>query len=910
LAQPHIGGEALDVPNTLRSALADRYAIERELGQGGMATVYLAVDLKHHRKVALKVLRPEIAVTVGADRFSREIEVAARLQHPNILPLLDSGEATGFFFYVMPYVEGESLRDRLARGGELPIPDVVRILMEVADALSHAHAHGVVHRDIKPDNVLLSGRHALVADFGVAKAVTEATGRQVLTSAGVALGTPTYMAPEQATADPHQDHRVDIYALGVLGYELLTGRAPFSATTAQEMLAAHVTAVPEPVERYRPTVSPALAQIIMKCLAKKPADRWQTAEEVLQHLEPLATPSGGTTPTQTQPTTAIARLPRWAKWAAGVAAVAVVALVATQVFKSKPLTIAVSGLTQVTNDRGVEFEPAISPDGNEVVYAGGSIEAPHLLLRSATNVAGRTAVRLGDSTFLGAFFPSWTPDGQSVRFGGCTSAGQPFGGCSWMETGKLGGAVQAVALPTYAGQRVWRGWSVGWSPDGRQVAIDRGDTIFVASVADTVWRRVAVQPQYVPFLHSFAWSPDAQWLAYVNGNASWRFSGNLGQANVWIVRVAGGMPQPVTTGDHLNVSPVWLDASHLLYVSDQDGQRAVYVVEVGPRGVRGEARIVPGVADPHSISYSQAARMLAYAKFTMRQNIWAYPLARPAPISISDGQPVTTGTQVLETEDVSPDGRWIAYSGYLRNQVNLYKLALGGAQAVPLTSGVYEDWPRWSPDGREIAYMSNVGNGTQIFVMSAQGGAPVAVSSSVGRPFYPSWSPNGLQIAFQWAPSKRWGIWLASRDSVGGAWHEATPLGDLRCVEPTWAPDGRALACWGGAANGDLLVASPQSGQVLRRGLFAANRLSSLEQGFFRYSPDGRSIYAAAANRDGRRGIWAIPVAGGPARLVITFDHPALAVSGMPGFFSVGPDRLYLTVSEYESDIWVAKLRY
>ncbi len=185
------------------------------------------------------------------------------------------------------------MRDRLAREGELPIPDAVRILVEVADALSHAHAHGVVHRDIKPDNVLLSGRHALVADFGVAKAVTEATGRQLLTSAGVALGTPLYMAPEQATADPHQDHRVDIYALGVLGYELLTGRAPFAATTVPEMLAAHVTAVPEPLERYRPTVSPALAQIIMKCLAKKPADRWQTADELLTQLEPLATPSGG-----------------------------------------------------------------------------------------------------------------------------------------------------------------------------------------------------------------------------------------------------------------------------------------------------------------------------------------------------------------------------------------------------------------------------------------------------------------------------------------------------------------------------------------------------------------------------------------------------------------------------------------
>jgi len=199
-------------------ALAGRYRIERELGAGGMATVYLAFDLKHHRKVAVKVLRPELAAALGADRFTREIETAAQFQHPHVLPLLDSGEASGFLYYVMPYVEGESLRDRLAQHGELPIHDAVKILVEITDALAYAHAHGVVHRDIKPDNVLLSSRHALVTDFGVAKALSEATGRQQLTTAGVALGTPAYMAPEQAVADPHLDQRVDIYAVGALGY--------------------------------------------------------------------------------------------------------------------------------------------------------------------------------------------------------------------------------------------------------------------------------------------------------------------------------------------------------------------------------------------------------------------------------------------------------------------------------------------------------------------------------------------------------------------------------------------------------------------------------------------------------------------------------------------------------------------
>jgi len=298
----------------LTAALADKYRIEREIGAGGMATVYLAQDIRHGRQVALKVLRPELAATLGSERFFREIQVAARLQHPHILPLHDSGEAGGFLYFVMPYVDGESLRDRLARVGELPVHDAVKILVEVVDALAYAHSQGVVHRDIKPDNVMISGRHALVTDFGVAKAVSEATGRQQLTTAGVALGTPSYMAPEQAAADPNLDHRVDIYAVGAMAYELLTGRPPFTGMTSQQILAAHVTQIPDPVSRHRPTCPPALEAVIMRCLAKRAADRWQTAEELLNNLEPLATPSGGMTPTQTRPVTAWQEATGTKKW--------------------------------------------------------------------------------------------------------------------------------------------------------------------------------------------------------------------------------------------------------------------------------------------------------------------------------------------------------------------------------------------------------------------------------------------------------------------------------------------------------------------------------------------------------------------------------------------------------------------
>jgi serine/threonine protein kinase/TolB-like protein/Flp pilus assembly protein TadD len=280
----------------LQRSLGHVYRLERELGGGGMSRVFLAEELALRRRIVIKVLPPELGAGLNIDRFRREIELAASLQHPHIVPLLAAGEADGLLYYTMPLVEGESLRARLQREQELPIGGAVRLLRDVVDALACAHEHGVVHRDIKPDNVLVSRQHGLVTDFGVAKALSDATGRSSLTSVGVALGTPAYMAPEQASADPHADHRVDIYAVGVLAYEMLTGRPPFLGNSPQAILAAQVTQVPTPITELRATVPPGVAAMVMRCLEKKPADRWQTADELLHQLEASATPSGGTQP--------------------------------------------------------------------------------------------------------------------------------------------------------------------------------------------------------------------------------------------------------------------------------------------------------------------------------------------------------------------------------------------------------------------------------------------------------------------------------------------------------------------------------------------------------------------------------------------------------------------------------------
>ncbi len=275
----------------LAAALADRYRIERELGAGGMATVYLAQDVRHDRKVAVKILRPELGAIIGADRFLSEIKTTANLQHPHILPLFDSGTVqvaasshasglTTHLFYVMPFVEGESLRDRLDREKQLPIAEAVRIASEVASALDYAHRHGVIHRDIKPENILLHDGQALVADFGIALAMSKSDGSTRMTETGMSLGTPHYMSPEQAMGERDLDARTDIYALGCVLYEMLTGEPPFSGPTAQSIIAKVMTATPEPVTTYRKTVPPAVEDAVHTAIQRLPADRFAAGQGV------------------------------------------------------------------------------------------------------------------------------------------------------------------------------------------------------------------------------------------------------------------------------------------------------------------------------------------------------------------------------------------------------------------------------------------------------------------------------------------------------------------------------------------------------------------------------------------------------------------------------------------------------
>jgi eukaryotic-like serine/threonine-protein kinase len=439
------------VVERLAVALAGRYRIERELGAGGMATVYLAHDLRHERDVAIKVLHPDLGAALGGDRFLSEIRTTARLQHPHILPLLDSGEADGLLFYVMPLVTGETLRARLDREQQLPVADAVQIAREVADALGHAHALRVIHRDIKPENILLQGGHALVADFGIALAVQHAGGQR-MTQTGLSLGTPQYMSPEQALGERAIDARSDIYALGAVTYEMLVGEAPFTGPNVQAIVARLISEEPRALGAQRKSVPEHVEAAVLQALEKLPADRFASAAEFAAAL----TNAGGTRPiTRTTATAGTMGLSRRASGLliAGLAAVAVVAMAFTLGSRTQegPPRVVRFELTardgqQLVSPGGTRF--AWSPDGEEYVYTGTGAGTTLLWSRRLDALAA-LPIRGSEN----ATSPTYSPDGRQIAF--VTLA--PF---TISVVPRSGGQPRVVVKDAVAGG------GVAWSEDG------------------------------------------------------------------------------------------------------------------------------------------------------------------------------------------------------------------------------------------------------------------------------------------------------------------------------------------------------------------------------------------------------------------------------------------------------------
>jgi Tol biopolymer transport system component len=868
----------------LGAALSDRYRIERELGQGGMATVYLAEDIKHRRHVAIKVLHAELSAVLGPDRFLKEIELTANLQHPHILPLFDSGSADGLLFYVMPFVEGETLRGRLQREHQLPIADAVRIASDVADALAYAHKRGVVHRDIKPENILLHDGRPLVADFGIALAVEQAGGER-MTQTGISLGTPQYMSPEQAMGDRAVDARADVYALGAVTYEMLAGEPPFTGPTAQAIVAKVMTERPRPLGEVRDTVPPAVEDAVHAALAKLPADR---PADAAVFAAALRAPAEGTGPMRARRAGRHTRTRRsgLALAAGGVIIAAIAFLLGGRVLGHAAPPLEFGQTLQVTSEPGLSVQPAISPDGRSIAYAAGTSGGTRIYVRQ---VAGGRANPLTDDSAGSQSNPRWSPDGTHILFLQQNAA---------FSASAAGGRARQE-IPAGHGSPVG---SAAWAPDGLTIAYVVADSLFVRDPAGNA-RRVAHFGE--PSLCT--WAPSSALIACTAGNARYLTVGpqfgNLSPTRIIVCRVSDGGLEVVTDSTSINESPVWSpDGRWLYYVSNRRGRGDIYAQRITGGGSSSGApvRLTTGLG-AQSISISADGSRFAYGVYTAKANIWSLPVPSAPPVTAAAAVPVTTGTQIVENLRVSRDGKWLLYDSNRSGNADVYRVPLNGGEPERITTDPADDFaPDLSPDDQEVAFHSWRTGSRDIYVQPLDGRPLQHVTSSPAQELVPVWSPDGRTLAFAEGTDVR-SIWLVHRDA-SGAWGPPVKRSSIGSWTD-WSPDGKSLVFVTGLTGGSLMVMPADSGPA-RIVLDAGPSSPQPEEPF--WSPNGATIYFKSHDASGNASIWSIPSSGGAPRLLVRFTDPA-----RPSYrpqWAFGAGRFFFPVQDRQSDVWIMEV--
>ena len=857
-----------------------------------MARVYLARDAVHARHVAIKVMRPELVLSAGVEHFLREIQITAQLAHPHILPLLDSGLRAGVPYLVMPYVMGESLRMRLTRVGTIPLRDALRITVEIAEALDYAHRSGFVHCDVKPENILLADGHAMVADFGVARAIAASdavSGARPPPSqdeADAIMGAHPYMSPEQAAGTAHVDARTDLYSLGCLLYEMLAGKAPDRHASAN----ARIGMLRE--------VSAPVRQLVGACLSPERERRPATAAHVIRQLEECmaaATPSPSKAQSSSRRGTLLA--------AAG--AVAVVTLLTVAEYprmRDYWRSVELGATRQLTNNAGLELDPALSPDARFIAYAAGTAAQMRIYVRP---VSGGDAVMISGASVRHHRWPRWSPDGSQVAF--LAAEG---------DRGDVRGRVFVV--PSLGGARRLIGDGLSyystptWSPDGKQIAYPFGDSIFIHDVQRSSSRSLAVRPRArrasarslagsIWAIHSLAWSPDGTRFAFVSGNPAFAFGstafGNLGPNSLWTASLDGSAPTRITGTSATFASPVFTpDNRGILYTSNVGGAWDVHhqATDAAGRPV-GRARRLTTGSNAQSISVSRDGSRLVYSVLAYRSNVVAAPITRGAATSSTALRAVTNENQTIETVDVTDDGEWLTFESDRGGRSHIFKVRTSGGEFIQLTNGHGDDFaPKWSPDGSRVAYHHRepAKDGLRdVYVVNAEGGNPTRITTDTLDNSYPNWDSDGRRLAFTQTPT---GV-MTSSLRANGRWSEPT----RDSAVGKWTRDGRYLI----QVQKGSLMAYSRDGHS--RELASGKRLGGILAAAA-VGPDPRIAYVRLIDTTGVHSFISVPLNGGSPTMLLRLDDSARRPARV--IFSTDNRHLYFTVAEAESDLWEVTL--
>jgi serine/threonine-protein kinase len=854
-----------DTRETLQEAVAGSYVIDRELGRGGMAIVYLAEDVRHQRRVAVKVLRPELAQSLGAERFLREIGLVARLAHPHILPLHESGEVDGLLYYVTPYIEGESLRGRLERERQLPVDEAVRLAREVADALAYAHAHEVVHRDIKPENILLQAGHALVADFGIARAVTEASAGR-LTETGLAIGTPAYMSPEQAAGERDVDARSDVYSLGSVLYEMLAGDPPFAAPTAQGVVARVLTEEPRPLTLARPTVPPYVADAVRRAMAKLPADRFSSAAAFAAALSPPgvdlhAAPLGATAARPVASPAVTTRQPRLraaAPWLVAAFAIAVavgaVAWALRRARAAEPQAPVRFALAVPASERPMILPQglggvAISADGRTLAYIGAGGSSQQVFVRSLGELQSR-AVPGTEGVNSVAF----SPDGTRLLV---LLLGQ------FKIIPLRGGSEQLSTLPQTSPPQ--------WADD-EHVLLSEQNGVALFTLATRERRKIA-RPDSAHGETMMGWprlTRDGRTLLYSSvGPDSQPIAGRIAALDLLdgsrrVLTDDRGAPVDVIDGKLLywsadqTLTAAPFDAARLRltgtpvpvlrgvrYASVAANGTLAYIARSPERRVvlldrRGAPRdsVLEVLAYGHP-RYSPDARRLAFdAESGPAADIWVRDV-----VSGTRTRLTTAATNVRP--EWTPDGRVVAYIAGGPRATVYERVADGSAPAERLAASSRQGTLReivFAPDARTAVLREDTYAGSKRNLLLLDLTAGRTMRPLVATPadeLSPRVSPDGHWLAYISDESGRYEVYVQPFPGLAGRWQVSVDGG----TEPLWSRDGRELFY----RSGDQVIAaavrtSPAFAVTGRQVLFEGPYARDFLHPMYDVSPDGKTF--------------------------------------------------------------------